>query len=154
VTSTNTLVHVASFFSEHILQDLQAASGAIHPILQVDSIRFLHTFRNQVCFNRTWPYRCSCLTGLIQLTKEQLLDVMDPLIRHLRSENYVAYTYAAITVERILFIKQDSRLLFVPFHFSLRTFIDASIVQLHASGHPQSCTRALEHCSQQNRIGG
>jgi hypothetical protein len=49
-----------------------------------------------------------------QLTKEQLLEVMNPLVAHLRSGSYVAYTYAAITIERILIIKQDSGLLFVP----------------------------------------
>ena len=39
---------VVKFFSEHIFQDLQASQGAVHPILQVDAIRFLYTFRNQV----------------------------------------------------------------------------------------------------------
>ena len=49
VTSTNALVDVVKFFSEHVFQDLQASSGSVHPILQVDAIRFLYTFRNQVC---------------------------------------------------------------------------------------------------------
>jgi len=49
VTATNSLVDVIRFFSEHVFQDLQAASGSVHPILQVDAIRFLQTFRNQVC---------------------------------------------------------------------------------------------------------
>lgn len=39
---------VVKFFSDHVFQDLQAESGSVHPILQVDAIRFLHTFRNQV----------------------------------------------------------------------------------------------------------
>ncbi len=48
VTSTNTLVDVIKFFSEHVFQDLEASAGTVHPILQVDAIRFLYTFRNQV----------------------------------------------------------------------------------------------------------
>jgi exportin-2 (importin alpha re-exporter) len=55
VTATNQLVDVISFFSEHVFQDLQAAPGSVHPILQVDAIRFLQTFRNQV----RWP-ACAC----------------------------------------------------------------------------------------------
>jgi exportin-2 (importin alpha re-exporter) len=41
-------VDVVKFFSDHVFQDLQAVPGAVHPILQVDAIRFLYTFRNQV----------------------------------------------------------------------------------------------------------
>jgi exportin-2 (importin alpha re-exporter) len=74
-----------------VFSDLQATSS-VHQILQVDAIRFLHTFRNQ-------------------LTKEQLLSVLPLLVQHLQSTSYVAYTYAAITIERILFIKQGGRLL-------------------------------------------
>jgi len=49
VTSTNALVDVVKFFSEHVYQDLQASDGIVHAILHVDAIRFLLTFRNQVC---------------------------------------------------------------------------------------------------------
>lgn len=52
VTSTNVLVDVVSFFSQNVFEDLQAAEGTVHPILQVDSIRFLYTFRNQVCVSQ------------------------------------------------------------------------------------------------------
>ncbi|KAF9816482.1 hypothetical protein IEO21_04087 [Rhodonia placenta] len=93
VTSTNTLVDVVQFFSEHVFQDLQAEAGSVHPILQVDAIRFLYTFRNQ-------------------LVKAQLLSVLPLLVRHISSENYVCYTYAAISIERILFIKQGNQLMF------------------------------------------
>lgn len=51
VTSANILVDIVKFFSDHIAQDLQATAGSVHPILQVDAIRFLYTFRYQVC----WP---------------------------------------------------------------------------------------------------
>ncbi|KAK7018753.1 importin-alpha export receptor [Paramarasmius palmivorus] len=45
-TSTNALVDVVKFFSDHVYEDLQAQANA-HPILQGDAIRFLYTFRNQ-----------------------------------------------------------------------------------------------------------
>ncbi|KAG8908300.1 importin-alpha export receptor [Tulasnella sp. 403] len=86
VTSTNALVDIIKFFSENVAQDLSADLPSVHPILQVDAIRFLYTFR-------------------YQLTKEQLTSVLPLLIRHLASANYVCYTYAAITIERILFMK-------------------------------------------------
>lgn len=53
VTSTNALVDVVQFFSQHVFQDLQAEADTVHPILQVDAIRFLYSFRNQaryICF--------------------------------------------------------------------------------------------------------
>lgn len=93
VTSTNALVDVIKFFSEHILADLQAAPGSVHPIIQADAIKFLYTFRNQ-------------------LTKDQLLSVLPLLGPHLANPGYVIHTYAAITIERILFIKQNNQFLF------------------------------------------
>ena len=50
VTSTNALVDVVQFFSQHVYEDLQAEANSVHPILQVDAIRFLYSFRNQVSF--------------------------------------------------------------------------------------------------------
>ena len=41
---------VVDWFAENVLGDLQAAPGTVHPILQVDAIRYLYTFRNQVGF--------------------------------------------------------------------------------------------------------
>ncbi len=47
VTSTNTLVDVVQFFSQNVFQDLQAGAAVSHPILIVDAIKYLYTFRNQ-----------------------------------------------------------------------------------------------------------
>jgi hypothetical protein len=38
---------------------------------------------------------------------------MPLLIKHLSSSNYVVYSYAATTIERILFIKQNGQTLYV-----------------------------------------
>jgi exportin-2 (importin alpha re-exporter) len=48
VTSTNQLVDVVDFFGQNVYADLQAAPGSVHPILTVDAIKFLYTFRSQV----------------------------------------------------------------------------------------------------------
>ncbi|TFY78460.1 hypothetical protein EWM64_g5554 [Hericium alpestre] len=90
VTSTNPLLDVVQFFSDNIFQDLQANLGTVHPVLQVDAIRFLYTFRNG-------------------LTKEQLLSVLPLLAQHLQSDNAVVYTYAAIAIDRILGIRVENR---------------------------------------------
>ena len=44
-----------------------------------------------------------------QLVKPQLLSVLPSLAEHLKSDNYVCYTYAAISIERILFIRQGNQ---------------------------------------------
>ncbi|KIK96918.1 hypothetical protein PAXRUDRAFT_825478 [Paxillus rubicundulus Ve08.2h10] len=120
VTSTNAQVDVVKFFSEHVFQDLQAAQGSVHPILQVDAIRFLLTFRNQ-------------------LTKEQLLAVLPLLIKHLTSENYVAYTYAAITIDRILSIKRGAQLLFsqADVHDFAADLLSAVLTKIEGAGTPE-----------------
>ncbi|KAI5951635.1 CSE1 [Candida jiufengensis] len=82
VTSTNVLVDVVKFFSDNVAHDLQ--SSDVHPILQVDSIKYIFTFRNQ-------------------LTKDQLTATIPLLIDHLNpSSNVVVYTYSAITIEKLL----------------------------------------------------
>ncbi|KAH7929305.1 Cse1-domain-containing protein [Leucogyrophana mollusca] len=120
VTSTNAQVDVVKFFSEHVYQDLQAAPGTVHPILQVDAIRFLLTFRNQ-------------------LTKEQLLSVLPLLVRHLGSDNYVTYTYAAITIDRILFIKKGTQLLFsqADIHDFAPNLLNAILSKIEGAGTPE-----------------
>lgn len=98
VSSTNELVDVVKFFSDNVFVDLQGNAPHVHPILQVDAIKYLHTFRNQ-------------------LTKEQLLSVLPLLVRHLESPSYVTCSYAAITIERILFLKapqSNTTALFTP----------------------------------------
>ncbi|KAI5826864.1 Cse1-domain-containing protein [Schizophyllum commune Tattone D] len=120
VTSTNALVNVIEFFSNNVFADLQAAVGDVHPILQVDAIKFLYTFRNQ-------------------LTKPQLLSVLPLLVHHLGSDNYVTYTYAAITIDRILFIKQGNQLLFAQadIHDHAPGMIDAVLKKIEAGGTPE-----------------
>jgi exportin-2 (importin alpha re-exporter) len=110
VTGTNVLVDVVAFFSNNIANDIMNKNT--HPILIVDSIKYILTFRNQ-------------------LTKDQLLATLPLLINHLNSEdNQVVYTYAAITIERLLSMSnfEDHQPVFVksdiePYSFEILTKI-------------------------------
>ncbi|KLO79923.1 putative importin-alpha export receptor [Fusarium fujikuroi] len=87
VKTVNPLVNVVEFFEQHIAQDLVSTQG-IEPISKVDAIKYLYTFRSQ-------------------LSKEQWKVALGPLIQNLNSDNYVVYSYAAIAVERVLFLTDD-----------------------------------------------
>ncbi|KAF7551675.1 hypothetical protein G7Z17_g4815 [Cylindrodendrum hubeiense] len=88
VKTVNPLVNVVQFFEQHIAQDLISNEG-VEPISKVDAIKYLYTFRSQ-------------------LSKEQWKQALGPLIQNLNSDNYVVYTYAAIAVERVLFLTDDA----------------------------------------------
>ncbi|CAE6398308.1 unnamed protein product [Rhizoctonia solani] len=120
VTSTNIHVNVVQFFLDHVAGDLQAPAGTIHPILQVDAIRFVHMFRNQ-------------------FTKEQLLPVLRLLVTHLSSKDYVCSAYAAIAIERILFIKSGGKLVFAQadIHDFASDILSALFTQIESGGTPQ-----------------
>ncbi|KAH8663966.1 CAS/CSE protein [Xylariales sp. PMI_506] len=88
VKTVNSLVNVVDFFQQHIASDLINSSG-VEPISKVDAIKYLYTFRSQ-------------------LTKEQWQAAFPPLIQNMGSDNYVVYTYAAIAVERVLYLTDDA----------------------------------------------
>ncbi|QRV98526.1 exportin-2 [Ceratobasidium sp. AG-Ba] len=120
VTSTNMLINVVQFFLDHVAADLQAPLGSIHPILQVDAIRFVHMFRNQ-------------------FTKDQLLPVLKLLVTHVRSDNYVCSAYAAIAIERILFMKQGGKLVFAQadIHDFANDILVALFSKIESGGSPE-----------------
>ncbi|KAI5862877.1 chromosome segregation protein [Durotheca rogersii] len=87
VKTVNPLVNVVDFFQLHVANDL--ISDSVEPIAKVDAIKYLYTFRSQ-------------------LTKEQWQAAFQPLIQNMGSSNYVVYTYAAICVERLLYLTNDA----------------------------------------------
>lgn len=87
VKTTNSLVNVVDFFSQHIANDL--VDAAVHPILKVDAIKYLYTFRSQ-------------------LSKDQWVAAFPHLVQKLADPNYVVYTYAAIAIERVLVLTNDA----------------------------------------------
>ncbi|KAI6351579.1 hypothetical protein MCOR25_009849 [Pyricularia grisea] len=87
VQTVNPHVNVVDFFQQHIAGDLIKDEG-VEPISKVNAIKYLHNFRSQ-------------------LTKEQWSGAIQPLIVNMASSNYVVYTYAVITVERVLFLTNE-----------------------------------------------
>lgn len=88
VKTVSQFVDVVSFFKDNVANDLVASTG-VEPIAKVDAIKYLYTFRSQ-------------------LTKEQWQGAFQPLIQNMASSNYVVYTYAAIAVERVLYLTNDA----------------------------------------------
>ncbi|KAJ2902204.1 putative chromosome segregation protein [Zalerion maritima] len=87
VKTVNSYLNVVQFFETNVASDLIATD--VEPIAKVDAVKYLYTFRSQ-------------------LTKEQWSSAFTPLIQNLGSDNYVVYTYAAIAVERVLFLTNDA----------------------------------------------
>ncbi|PHH78008.1 hypothetical protein CDD82_3265 [Ophiocordyceps australis] len=88
VKTVNPLINIVQFFEQYIAADLMG-SDEVSPISKIDAIKYLYTFRSQ-------------------LSKEQWKLALGPLIQNLNSPNYVVYTYAAIAVERVLFLTDNT----------------------------------------------
>lgn len=84
VTATNSLISITDYFQKHLAADLVNSEG-VHPILKVDAIKYLYLFRSII-------------------TKEQWQEVLPMLVNQLGSSNFVVYSYAAIAVERVLYL--------------------------------------------------
>lgn len=87
VTLTNPHVNIGDFFSQNLAGVLQDQSA--QPLLKVDAIKYLYVFRSII-------------------TKEQWQQVLSLLVNHLGDSNYCVYTYAAVTVERVLAMHDDA----------------------------------------------
>ena len=120
VTATNALVDVVAIFREHVLPDLQLAPSEVNPIVRADAIRFLYAFRSQ-------------------LNKEQLVQVLPLLGPHLGDSSVVIHTYAAMAIERILFMRVDNRLLFTPADVKpfAETILTASLRVIESGSTPE-----------------
>jgi exportin-2 (importin alpha re-exporter) len=88
VLSINSQVDVLDFFQKYVAEDLTTPN--IHPILQVDAIKYVYVFRSQ-------------------LSPQHWHTAFPLLVKHLGSDNYVVHTYAAIAVERALFMTDTNR---------------------------------------------
>ncbi|KAB8416393.1 hypothetical protein FH972_024912 [Carpinus fangiana] len=83
VTIMNPDVNLLEFFQTNIAASL--VTDQSHQILQVDAIKFLYLFRSQ-------------------LSPQHWQEAFPLLVKHIGSPNYVVRTYAAIAIERILYI--------------------------------------------------
>ncbi|EEP78665.1 HRC135 protein [Uncinocarpus reesii 1704] len=94
VTTTNPLVSITDFFQKHLASDLVATTG-VQPLLKVDAIKFLYSFRSLI-------------------TKEQWREALPLLVQHLGSSVYVVYTYAAVALEKALCLADNQNQPVIP----------------------------------------
>ncbi|KAF2710725.1 Cse1-domain-containing protein [Pleomassaria siparia CBS 279.74] len=93
VLSLNPKVDILDFFQKNIAGDLQ--SSTVFPILKVDSIKYIYVFRSQ-------------------LSPDLWRAAFPLLVSQLGNDNYVCHTYAAIAVERALFMVDANRQPIIP----------------------------------------
>lgn len=93
VTNVNPLLNIADFFNSHVMIDLKIFDSSLHPLLLLEAIKFVISYRNQ-------------------LTKSNLVQCMPLMLHHLESENFIIHTFAAIAIEKILTIKRGGEELF------------------------------------------
>jgi exportin-2 (importin alpha re-exporter) len=93
VLSVNPNINVLDFFQSNIAEDLTNADAQL--LLKVDAIKYLYIFRSI-------------------LSADQWLAAFPLLVQHLNNSNYVVYTYAAIAVDRALYLTNDAREPIIP----------------------------------------
>ncbi|OQN95952.1 hypothetical protein B0A48_17895 [Cryoendolithus antarcticus] len=87
VLSVNPNVDVIDFFQKNIAEDL--TNDAAPVLLKVDAIKYLYIFRSI-------------------LNAPQWQAAFPLLVQHLNNSNYVVYTYAAIAVDRALYLTNEA----------------------------------------------
>ncbi|KAI0244255.1 importin-alpha export receptor [Massospora cicadina] len=92
-TQISSQVDISQFFNDHIICDLMPETTPTTPILVVDAIKFIYLLRNQ-------------------LSPNQLMAVLVPLVFQLTNPNPVVHTFAAIGLEGILHFKSAGQLVF------------------------------------------
>lgn len=91
VTQINQSVGVDQFIQTQIIPELQSNQLNSIPIIKADCIKFISEFRST-------------------LPATTLQSTILPLImRYLKSDDYVVYTYAALTIERILAMRGNDK---------------------------------------------
>ncbi|KAH0557015.1 hypothetical protein GP486_005197 [Trichoglossum hirsutum] len=85
VKDINPQVDVVDFLQKNLANDLVAETG-IEAILKVDALKYLYTFRSRI-------------------HKHQWQQALPLVAKHLNSPEYVIHTYAAITIERVLYLQ-------------------------------------------------
>lgn len=93
VLSVNPNVDVIDFFQSNIAEDL--TNDAAPVLLKVDAIKYLYIFRSI-------------------LNAPQWQAAFPLLVQHLNNSNYVVYTYAAIAVDRALYLTNEANESIIP----------------------------------------
>jgi exportin-2 (importin alpha re-exporter) len=87
VVKLNQYVDFGSFFTAHVMPELQRTDVNALPVLKADALKFVSVFR-------------------AQLPREALVTLMPLVVAHLRSTEFVVHTYAAHAIDRVLTVKE------------------------------------------------
>ncbi|KAG9510537.1 Exportin-2, partial [Fragariocoptes setiger] len=88
--SVSSLVNIEDFFKQHILVDLEPVDKLDElPVLRADALKYITTFRNQ-------------------LSPALLITSLPLVIRHLAAPSVVVHSYAAITIEKLLTMRDPT----------------------------------------------
>lgn len=90
VSEVNPQVNVLDFFQSQILSELQDTNHGNRPVVKATALKFVSVFRNQ-------------------FTREHVVQLMPVLIGQLSSPVVVVHTFAAFTIERLLYTKQQEQ---------------------------------------------
>lgn len=117
-TTTNQLVNVMDFFSQHVLPELQSQQLDERPVLKADALKYLTTFRSQVPKDTCVQVRILKCSALLCFSRSLMgqyvhLQIFQQLVVLLGSDSNVVHTYAAVAVERLLAQKVRCHLLTV-----------------------------------------
>jgi len=88
-TRVNQYINIMDFFGSEVLPELNSPKIDERPVLKADCLKFICTFRGQL-----EPNAYPTLMPLLQ--------------RYLASEEFVIHTYAAVTIERLMSVKDSN----------------------------------------------
>ena len=93
VSIVNPRVNIMDFFQSQIITDLMTTGKSLHPLLLLESIKFVVSYRNQ-------------------LPKDILVQCLPLMLNHLESGGFIIHTFAAIAVEKLLSVKRNGVYIF------------------------------------------
>lgn len=125
----NKLIPILEIYATDIIPDLECATDdEIHPLLKVGALKFLKVFSHQ-------------------LDKQQILQVIPHVMRHLQSRSFCVYTWASYTLEHILAMQVNAAqvLTYEECGAFARTAIDYIFdIMFRTAGAINSITRPLK----------
>lgn len=83
--TTYSFANIIDFFENNVAQDFLSDAG-VEPILKVDAIKYLYLFRSQI-------------------SQQQWQAVFPILVKHLKSPDFVVYSYSAMCLERVMALR-------------------------------------------------
>ncbi|GES89790.1 importin-alpha export receptor [Rhizophagus clarus] len=108
VTTTNEFVDVVEFFSKNMLPDLQTAVDSGQPVLKVDSIKYVYTFRNQMTKQQLISvFPLFTKADIKPYTQELLINLFRLIEAGTTPETLAENDYLMKAVMRVIFTSHD-----------------------------------------------